>query len=269
MTGESPRKLIKMLDQFDRQMTPPQKRDKFNRVVGKQKSARRYRSRIDEYASAHIYESQRKAGGRIGRNTVRHTTKTGIYGGMRSRFSPTTRGRGLQQAKRQRNEYNRVKNRGRNARSPSPPPLIISSNTTLIHSLQEVIESKRVFDNLTPKALQNLFISIDRDGFGRVDAEDVQFILRKVGVGVTPLQAEDIVNSLSSEQNQLVYYDDLIMVLFNRTNLNDNPLLESYTGRGSPDGNSVQRMPMRPLATSIDPHSKSRIVRKTAPRPNE
>ena len=120
MTGESPRKLIKMLDQFDKQMTPPQKRDKFNRVIGKQKSARRYRSRIDEYASAHIYESQRKAGGRIGRNTVRHTTKNGIYGGMRSRFSPTTRGRGLQQAKRQRNEYNRVKNRGRNAFSVAP-----------------------------------------------------------------------------------------------------------------------------------------------------
>ena len=97
--------------------------------------------------------------------------------------------------------------------------------------------------------------------FGRVDAEDVQFILRKVGVGVTPLQAEDIVNSLSSEQNQLVYYDDLIMVLFNRANVNDNPLLESY-GRGSPGGNNVQRMPMRPLATSMDPHSKSRIIEK-------
>ena len=35
----------------------------------------------------------------------------------------------------------------------------------LIHSLQEVIESKRVFDNDT-KALQNLFISVDRDGLG-------------------------------------------------------------------------------------------------------
>ena len=82
-------------------------------------------------------------------------------------------------------------------RSPSPPALIVSSNATLIDELQTTIQAKRVFDNLTPKLLRNHFISIDRDGYGRVDAEDVQFVLRKIGVGITPLQAEDIVNSLS------------------------------------------------------------------------
>ena len=103
----------------------------------------------------------------------------------------------------------------RRERSPSPPALIVSSNATLIEELQTTIQAKRVFDNLTPKLLRNHFISIDRDGYGRVDAEDVQFVLRKIGVGITPLQAEDIVNSLSSEGNELVYYDDLVMVLFN------------------------------------------------------
>eukprot|EP00505_MAST-04D_sp_SCG-Rhode-Island_P006792 Stramenopile-MAST_4_protein_6792 len=62
--------------------------------------------------------------------------------------------------------------------------------------LRAAIESRRTLYGHTIDDTRSLFQSLDQHGSGRIDAEDVQYGLRRLGIEITPLQAEDLVLSM-------------------------------------------------------------------------
>ena len=229
LTGESPAKLVEILEQVEskgsgtvtlrspRQLSP-------RHQTHQRASSPKYRSRIDEYHHAQQYEHQRETAGRLAAG--RRTGKP----------KPAVRKKATKGSPKRKNNAFGPDIFFQPPRSMPAPPLS-TPNDKILAMLRAAIESRRTLYGHTIDDTRSLFQSLDQHGSGRIDAEDVQYGLRRLGIEITPLQAEDLVLSMSVHGDGCVNYVEFANKLHER----DGIVLPSDLG--SPGG----KMPMRPF----------------------
>jgi hypothetical protein len=267
MTGETPSNLVKMLEQVDssqirteqerspRAVSPQQRSPMASIPSSKQKKvgggARRkprgpakFRSRIDEYHLNHQFEAHRRTAGTLnprGKSTHHHHNAV-------TKASPN------------RKTKHRPAKKPRSIADPLSPrvmtaPPLSTPTSGILRMLRGAIESRRTLYGHTIEDTRSLFQAVDTSGSGRIDAEDVQYALQRLGIGITPLQAEDLVSSMSEYNDGYVNYVEFSNALHER---------DAYV----PDvqlGSSFGKMPMRP-ATKGKGHGFQIMGDKARPR---